>query len=57
MNMQALMQQAQKMQKDINITKEIEDLYKDSVYILKLWAIESYPRLERKWFVLFQVLS
>ena len=36
-------------QKYHRIIQWIEDLYKDNVYILKLWAIESYPRLERKW--------
>lgn len=36
-------------QKYIRIIQWIENLYKDNVYILKLWAIESYPRLERKW--------
>lgn len=36
-------------QKYHRIIDGIEDLYKDNVYILKLWAIESYPRLERKW--------
>jgi len=36
-------------QKYNRIIQWIEDLYKDNVYILKLWAIESYPRLERKW--------
>ena len=36
-------------QKYHRIIQWIEDLYKDDVYILKLWAIESYPRLERKW--------
>ena len=36
-------------QKYRRIIEWIEDLYKDNVYILKLWAIESYPRLERKW--------
>lgn len=36
-------------QKYHRIIQWIEDLYRDSVYILKLWAIESYPRLERKW--------
>lgn len=36
-------------QKYHRIIEWIEDLYKDNVYILKLWAIESYPRLERKW--------
>ena len=36
-------------QKYRRIIEWIEDLYKDDVYILKLWAIESYPRLERKW--------
>ena len=35
-------------QKYKRIIQWIEDLYKDDVYILKLWAIESYPRLERK---------
>ena len=36
-------------QKYRRIIEWIEDLYKDCVYILKLWAIESYPCLERKW--------
>ena len=36
-------------QKYRRIIEWIEDLYKDNVYILKLWAIETYPRLERKW--------
>ena len=36
-------------QKYRRIIEWIEDLYKDDVYILKLWAIESYPCLERKW--------
>lgn len=36
-------------QKYRRIIQWIENLYKDNVYILKLWAIESYPRLERKW--------
>ena len=36
-------------QKYRRIIEWIEDLYKENVYILKLWAIESYPRLERKW--------
>ena len=36
-------------QKYHRIIQWIEELYKDNVYILKLWAIESYPRLERKW--------
>ena len=36
-------------QKYQRIIEWIEDLYKDHVYILKLWAIESYPCLERKW--------
>ena len=36
-------------QKYHKIIEWIEDLYKDNVYILKLWAIESYPRLEKKW--------
>ena len=36
-------------QKYKRIIQWIEDLYNDDVYILKLWAIESYPRLERKW--------
>ena len=36
-------------QKYHRIIEWIENLYKDHVYILKLWAIESYPRLERKW--------
>ena len=36
-------------QKYQRIIQWIEDLYKENVYILKLWAIESYPRLERKW--------
>lgn len=36
-------------QKYQRIIEWIEDLYKDNVYILKLWAIESYPCLERKW--------
>ena len=36
-------------QKYRRIIEWIEDLYRDNVYILKLWAIESYPRLERKW--------
>ena len=36
-------------QKYLRIIEWIEGLYKESVYILKLWAIESYPRLERKW--------
>ncbi len=36
-------------QKYHRIIDWIESLYKDDVYILKLWAIESYPRLERKW--------
>ena len=36
-------------QKYHRIIEWIESLYKDNVYILKLWAIESYPRLERKW--------
>ena len=36
-------------QKFRRIIEWIEDLYKDNVYILKLWAIESYPCLERKW--------
>ena len=36
-------------QKYHRIIQWIEDLYKDNVYILKLWAIESYPRLEKKW--------
>lgn len=36
-------------QKYHRIIAWIEDLYKENVYILKLWAIESYPRLERKW--------
>ena len=36
-------------QKYQRIIDWIEDLYKDNVYILKLWAIESYPCLERKW--------
>ena len=35
-------------QKYQRIIQWIENLYKDNVYILKLWAIESYPRLERK---------
>ena len=36
-------------QKYHRIIEWIEDLYKTWVFILKLWAIESYPRLERKW--------
>ncbi len=36
-------------QKYHRIIQWIEELYKDNVYILKLWAIESYPRLEKKW--------
>jgi predicted ATPase len=36
-------------QKYRRIIEWIEDLYKTWVFILKLWAIESYPRLERKW--------
>jgi len=36
-------------QKYHRIIEWIDDLYRDNVYILKLWAIESYPRLERKW--------
>jgi len=36
-------------QKYSRIIQWIENLYKDNVYILKLWAIESYPCLERKW--------
>ena len=36
-------------QKYRRIISGIEDLYNDNVYILKLWAIESYPGLERKW--------
>ena len=36
-------------QKYRRIIEGIEDLYKEDVYILKLWAIESYPRLEKKW--------
>lgn len=36
-------------QKYKRIIEWIEDLYRDNVYILKLWAIESYPCLERKW--------
>jgi len=36
-------------QKYHRIIQWIEDLYRENVYILKLWAIESYPRLERKW--------
>ena len=36
-------------QKYHRIIEWIEDLYKDNVYILKLWAIESYPCLEKKW--------
>ena len=36
-------------QKYRRIIEWIEDLYKDDVYILKLWAIESYPCLEKKW--------
>lgn len=36
-------------QKYRKIIQWIEDLYKENVYILKLWAIESYPRLDRKW--------
>ena len=36
-------------QKYQRIIQWIESLYKENVYILKLWAIESYPRLERKW--------
>ena len=36
-------------QKYQKIIQWIESLYKENVYILKLWAIESYPRLERKW--------
>ena len=36
-------------QKYHRIIEWIEDLYRDNVYILKLWAIESYPCLERKW--------
>ena len=36
-------------QKYRKIIEWIEDLYRDDVYILKLWAIESYPCLERKW--------
>ena len=36
-------------QKYQRIIQWIENLYKENVYILKLWAIESYPRLERKW--------
>ena len=36
-------------QKYQRIIQWIESLYKDNVYILKLWAIESYPCLERKW--------
>lgn len=36
-------------QKYRRIIEWIESLYKENVYILKLWAIESYPRLERKW--------
>lgn len=36
-------------QKYQRIIEWIEDLYRDNVYILKLWAIESYPCLERKW--------
>jgi hypothetical protein len=35
-------------QKYQRIIDWIENLYKDNVYILKLWAIESYPCLERK---------
>ena len=36
-------------QKYHRIIQWIDELYNDNVYILKLWAIESYPRLERKW--------
>ena len=36
-------------QKYHRIIQWIEDLYRENVYILKLWAIESYPCLERKW--------
>lgn len=36
-------------QKYQRIIQWIEWLYKEGVYILKLWAIESYPCLERKW--------
>ena len=36
-------------QKYKRIIEWIEDLYRENVYILKLWAIESYPCLERKW--------
>ena len=36
-------------QKYRRIIEWIEDLYRENVYILKLWAIESYPRMERKW--------
>ena len=36
-------------QKYQRIIQWIEGLYKENVYILKLWAIESYPCLERKW--------
>ena len=36
-------------QKYHRIIEGIENLYKEHVYILKLWAIESYPCLERKW--------
>ena len=36
-------------QKYHRIIQWIEDLYRDGIYILKLWAIESYPCLERKW--------
>ena len=35
-------------QKYQRIIDWIENLYKDNVYILKLWAIESYPCRERK---------
>ena len=36
-------------QKYRRIIEWIESLYNENIYILKLWAIESYPRLERKW--------
>jgi hypothetical protein len=36
-------------QKYRKIIEGIEDLYSDNIFILKLWAIESYPWLERKW--------
>ena len=35
-------------QKYKRIIEWIEDLYSDNIFILKLWAIESYPCLEKK---------